>query len=242
MYDKEVGYFKSFDQTRIYYEMRGKGFPLVFLYGVGASINHWYAQVKHFSSSFQTVVFDYRSHHKSDISKNLDHLSIECLAKDLHGLLSHLNITRASFFGHSMGAQVLAAAYKMDPNAFEKLIFINSFISNPSNNVVNLRMIKQLFYVMDKVKDKWPNTLNYIWRKVSIHPAFMYVSGLCGGFNIQLTPYKDVEIYGRGVEILDIESFLVMFENMMNYDGQSLLCQIRCPTMVIAGERDSITP
>ena len=239
---KNTGYFKSFDGTRIYYETRGRGEPLIFLYGVGASINHWNTQVKYFSDSFQTIVFDYRAHHKSDIPRNLDNLSIEDMATDLHQLIRHLDITKASFFGHSLGAQVLVAAYKVNPEVFEKLIFINGFISNPIKGRVNLYLARQLLRTLFSAQKRLPNTLDYVWEKIFTNPLFVYVSALCGGFNSQLTSLKDIEIYGRGVGALDTQSFLILFENMMNYDGKFALREVSCPTLVIAGQKDSMTP
>ena len=47
----ETGYFESFDGTKIYYETRGKGKPLVFVYGIGCLFNHWAHQVKYFSKN-----------------------------------------------------------------------------------------------------------------------------------------------------------------------------------------------
>ena len=249
MYDKKVGYFESFDGTRIYYETRGKGPPLIFLYGIGASINHWHKQIRYFSSSFQTIVFDYRAHHKSDIPDNLSHLAIEDLAQDLLCLLRHLGIDEACYFGHSMGSQVLIAAYKLHPEAFDKLIFVNSFVADSAKNSIQIHLLKQFLHAISITQEKLPKALHLLWEKVFVNPFFIYtnplfihMSNFLGGFNLQLASYKDIEIYIRGVEILDTKSFLIIFENMLNYNDQSTLCRIQSPTMVIAGEKDNMTP
>src|SRR6185369_13827208 len=88
--EKTTGTFKSFDGTRIYYEVRGHGKPIIMAYGIGCLINHWRHQIKTFSTDYQTIVFDYRAHHKSEIPESREQLTIDALAQDIHALASHL--------------------------------------------------------------------------------------------------------------------------------------------------------
>ena len=242
MIRKTTGYFKSFDGTRIYYETKGEGPPLVFVYGIGCLMNHWRPQIKYFSESFQTIILDYRAHHKSDIPKDPHSLSIDSLAKDLHELMRHLEITKASFWGHSFGVQILTAAYKMNPEIFENLIFINGFVINPIEGMFGNNLADKAFRIIKTTHKMLPDTLSYIWKKSINNPIPMYLSAIVGGFNLQLTHLKDIEIYARGIASIDIQSFLCLFEDMMNYNGEDMLSEIHCPTLIMAGEKDSVTP
>ena len=56
--EKQTGYFSSFDGTKIYYESRGAGEPIIFVYGIACLINHWHHQLSYFSESYQTITFD----------------------------------------------------------------------------------------------------------------------------------------------------------------------------------------
>src|SRR6185437_5597609 len=94
---KKTGFFKSFDGTRLYYEVRGNGRPIVFAYGIGCLINHWQHQIKTLSGPYQTIVFDYRGHHKSELPVDREKMSIDSIARDLHALMDHLEIEQASF-------------------------------------------------------------------------------------------------------------------------------------------------
>src|ERR1700761_2449896 len=93
---KATGTFKSYDGTEIYYEIRGKGKPLILNYGIGCLINHWRPQIRYFSESYQVIVYDYRGHHNSEIPKDMSEMSIDALAKDLKALMAHLQIEKAS--------------------------------------------------------------------------------------------------------------------------------------------------
>lgn len=239
---KKTGYFKSFDKTPIYYEVRGEGPPLVFVYGIGCLMNHWSHQVKYFSKSFETITLDYRAHHKSETPKDLQNLSINSLAQDIHELTHHLGITKASFWGHSFGTQVLTAAYPINPEVFEKLIFINGFVTDPVKNLFGNDWVYKAFQAVRSTNKVLPDTLGYIWKKAANNPLSMYLSTIAGGFNIQLTHFRDIEIYARGMASIEVQSFLHLFEEMMKYNGTPVLSQIRCPTLIIAGQKDHVIP
>jgi len=74
---KTTGTFESFDGTKIYYEVRGQGRPIVLCYGLACLINHWTHQIKAFSMDYQTIVFDYRGHHNSDTPVKRENLTID---------------------------------------------------------------------------------------------------------------------------------------------------------------------
>lgn len=242
MYNKQTGSFKSFDGTKIYYEIRGQGKPLVFCYGIGCLINHWRPQIKYFSEKYQTIAFDYRAHHKSEVPKNRSHLSIDALARDALLLLEHLNIESASFWGHSFGAQVVLRAYDIKPSVFHNIVLVNGFARDPIASMFGNGVASLIFNFLKQGFDLAPSTITYLWRVAVNNPISVHLSALLGGFNLSLTQLKDVEIYLRGVAAVDLQSFLALFENMMAFDGRPVFDRIDCPTLIIAGKNDSITP
>ena len=212
------------------------------MYGIGCVMNHWAPQIKYFSQSFQTITMDYRGHHKSAPPEDPSQLSIACLVKDLQILLQHLDIPKASFWGHSFGAQVLTAAYEKQPEAFENIIFVNGFVKNPIQGMFGSQWPHKIFHRIRSAHEVFPDTFGYLWKKIINQRISIYLSSLLGGFNLQLTHLKDIEIYIRGVASVDLECFLALFEDMMHYDGSHVLNQIECPALIIAGEKDSVTP
>ena len=132
---KSTGTFKSFDGTKIYYEIRGEGDPIVLNYGIGCLMNHWRPQVRHFAQSYQVITWDYRAHHDSAIPKDRANLNLDALAEDLKCLLDHLQLEQASLWGHSFGAQMLARFYDLYPERARNLVFVNGFVENPMNGM-----------------------------------------------------------------------------------------------------------
>ena len=239
---KRTGQFESFDGTQIYYEVRGKGKPLVFCYGIGCLFNHWRHQVHHFSRSHTTILFDYRAHHKSELPKDLSTLTIEALAKDIDRLCKHLQITSASFIGHSFGAQVVAKTFDLFPEYFNNIVFINGFVSNPLHKMFGGDMSAKVFDSIRRGHELLPEALAFAFKKAVTNPVAIPLAAMAGGFNLSLTSFKDIEVYSKGLSSLDFNAFLTLFDAMMKYDGTDVLPRIKVPTLIIGGKKDSVTP
>ncbi|MEY4617387.1 MAG: alpha/beta fold family hydrolase [Pseudomonadota bacterium] len=240
--EKKIGYFESFDGQQIYFESRGKGEPIVFVYGIACLINHWHHQIDYFSRSARTLVIDLRGHHKTAKPHSLDSLTIEHIGKDLKFLLQSLRINKAHFVGHSFGAQVLLSAYQSNPEMFKSLTLINGFASNPVSDMFGLGVVDKLYhFIRNSYRDN-PVMWKTLWKLGVDSPLAVPFTSLAGGFNLKLTSLKDIQVYAKGVSNMDLDVFLKLFEELMNYDGSAILKTIECPTLVISGENDKVTP
>lgn len=239
---KKSGYIKSFDGTPIYYELRGSGPPLVFVYGIACLMNHWHHQVSYFSKNFTTISFDLRGHHKSASSVFPQSLNIDSLAQDLIELLRQLEISSAHFLGHSFGVPVLLKAYEKNPEIFKSMVFINGFAKNPIKNMFGMDVIEPFFYFVKSQFEKSPDLWSQLWRVLIHNPISMRLAALAGGFNLRVTHFKDIEVYTRGVAQMDLNIFLPLFEELMRFDGDQILSTIKVPVLIMSGENDNITP
>ena len=239
---KRTGTFPSYDGTPIYYEVRGSGRPIFLCYGLACLMNHWTHQVKHFSSRYQTILFDYRGHHRSPPPVNREQLTLDALCLDVKSLADHLEIKSASFWGHSLGVQLLLRLYDMHPELVANMVFINGFATNPIKGMFGNDSITALFDVFKEGYKFMPKTFSHLWSWSVEHPLSIPLSGLAGGFNTRLTGLKDIEVYARGVAAMDLDVFLTLFEQMMKYDGSPVLDRIKAPVLIVSGNRDGVTP
>jgi 3-oxoadipate enol-lactonase len=105
--------------VNLYYEIHGRGDPLMMIQGWGIDITGWETIVEPLSKMFQVVVFDNRGTGRSEATPG--DYTIHQLADDAAALLDHLKIENAHVLGWSMGgmiAQELALAY---PNKVDRL-------------------------------------------------------------------------------------------------------------------------
>lgn len=240
--EKKTGTFTAIDGTPIYYEVRGRGEPIVFIYGIACLMNHWHNQVEHFSKTHQVILFDIRGHHKSVPVNNINNFSFEHLAFDIKSLLNHLGVEKAHFAGHSFGVPYMIKAYEQFPEIFSSLTFINGFARNPLKKLFGLEFVEPLFNFLREQHRKSPDLWNTLWRGMVDNPVAFQVAALAGGFNIRLTHFKDIEMYGRGVSRLELLYFFELFSQLLQFDGMSVLPNIHVPTLIIAGDQDSLTP
>lgn len=239
---KRTGTFNSFDGTPIYYEVRGEGPPVFLCYGLACLMNHWTHQVKYFSKDYQTILFDYRGHHNSPAPENRENLTLDAICRDIKALADHLGIEKASFWGHSYGVQILLRFYDMYPTAVSNMVFINGFASNPIKGMFGVDAVSTAFRLFKRGYQTLPETIGTLWRSAVTSAWAIPLSSLAGGFNLSLTSLRDIEVYARGVAAMDIDIFITLFEQMMNYDARPVLDRVECPVLIISGNKDGVTP
>lgn len=83
----------------LYYEITGKGTPIIFLHGFTCDHRNWDPQVKYFSKKYKVVTYDARGHGQSSMPDTIPY----SYAEDLTALLDYLKIEKAVVVGHSMG-------------------------------------------------------------------------------------------------------------------------------------------
>lgn len=240
--EKTTGTFKALDGTPIYYEVRGQGEPIVFIYGIACLMNHWHYQVEHFSKTNKVILFDIRGHHKSTPVANINNMTFDHLAEDLNGLLAHLEIEKAHMVGHSFGVPYLIKAYEKFPEIFKSVTFINGFARNPLKKLFGVEFVEPLFNFLRDQHRKSPDLWTALWRGMIDNPIAFQLAALAGGFNLRLTQFKDIEMYGRGVSRLELPLFFELFEQLLQFDGNNILPTITCPALILAGDKDMLTP
>jgi pimeloyl-ACP methyl ester carboxylesterase len=239
---KESGTFKSFDGTEIYYESRGEGTPIVLIYGIACQMNHWHHQMVYFSQRHRVITLDIRGHHKSQTPLAKGSLTIGAVAKDVVALMDHLKVPAAHLAGHSFGVPILIELNALSPERVLSNSFVNGFAKNPIKGMFGLNLAEPLYQFIKQQHDKAPELISEIWKVAVNNPVSMFFMALAGGFNFHLTQLKDMEIYTKGVSLISLDVFLPMFEDLMNFNGTSLLKKISAPTLILSGEKDAVTP
>jgi len=97
------GQYASVNGLKMYYEIHGKGQPLVLIHGGGSTISTSFSRILPlFAQTRQVIAVELQAHgHTSDRDMPL---RFEQDADDVAALLQQLHIAKASFLGFSNGA------------------------------------------------------------------------------------------------------------------------------------------
>lgn len=113
--------YAAVNGLKMYYEIHGKGSPLVLIHGGGSTIQTTFGRVLHsFAKKHQVIAVELQAHgHTADIDRPL---SFEQDAADVAELLKQLHITRADIFGFSNGASTTLEIAIRYPELVNKII------------------------------------------------------------------------------------------------------------------------
>ncbi|HLZ15466.1 MAG TPA: alpha/beta hydrolase [Cyclobacteriaceae bacterium] len=99
--NEKTGAYVSIRGIKMYYEIYGKGEPLLFIHGNGGSMKSFRYQLPYFSKYFRVIMADSRAQGRS--VDESDSLTYEMMADDFNALLDHLKIDSCYVVGWSDG-------------------------------------------------------------------------------------------------------------------------------------------
>src|SRR5688572_27602628 len=109
---------------KLYYEVYGKGKPIVLLHGSYMSIPlNWSHIIPLLAKDRKVIVTELQGHGRTrDITREL---SYEGMADDVSGLLRHLEIDRADILGYSMGGGIAFQVAVRHPEQVRRLVVLS---------------------------------------------------------------------------------------------------------------------
>lgn len=210
----------------MYYEVYGKGKPLVLISGYTCDHNFWEDMLEELTSTFQVLIFDNRAiGYTKDDNKPF---TIQTMAKDTINLIEHLGLIKPIIIGQSMGgaiAQTIAAEFS---DKIGRLIILNSVekfnlvTKLALKNILDLRKAGIDFDLLIEAALPWVHSSEYLSVPKHIN-AFKEAI-------INNPAPQSIEDQAR--QLLAIEDF----------DSRLWSKKINTPALVVAATEDLITP
>lgn len=208
----------------MYYEVHGKGEPIVFIGGFSSDLSIWRFIVAHFEKDFQVILFDNRGAGQTDAPAGA--YSIKEMTDDVVCLCSKLGIDRAHFVAHSMGGFILQTLAFHYPSLVKSAIISNSTFAIHTNFhnylAAQLELLKAGAPLKSIIKASCCWVFSY---------KFLSKPGVLDEL-IQLTldtPYP-----------FTIQGYEGQYAALVHFDSRNWVNQIKVPTLVLASDQDLV--
>ena len=175
-----AGHYTNAGDAKIYYEVYGKGKPLVILHGgIAGSTYEMRQLIDDFSKYYQVIAISTRGHGKSELGTKPH--TYEQKAKDVVAVLNEVTKDSVTVFGFSDGGYTGYYLASLFPQKVKQMVVIGAAETHPGDYKINLKVAD----MMQLDKAYWeqqlqlmpePNRLQEMFDKVSDATAKMLVS------------------------------------------------------------------
>ena len=216
------------NDINIYYEIHGKGEPLLMIMGLNNYSGHWTTTLPPFAKEYRAIIFDNRGTGRTD--KPETPYTMNMMAADAKGVLDAVGVDKANVFGVSMGGMIAQEFALNYPDSVINLILgctscgrqhgipptseSIAFLMNPERAKLSLeqraRQTAPWLWTQEYI-DKHPEAVDRYVAITAKYPTPLH------GLNGQMQAVAGADTYER-------------------------LPQIKAPTLVIAGDADRLIP
>jgi pimeloyl-ACP methyl ester carboxylesterase len=146
--NEKVGRYAKIRGFNMYYEIYGKGEPLLFIHGNGGSMSSFHYQLPYFAKHFKVIMADSRAQGKS--ADNSDSLSYEIMADDFNALLDYLKIDSCYVVGWSDGGINALLLAMRHPKKVKKLVSTGANLW-PDTTAIDPFLYKMVSHMKDSL-------------------------------------------------------------------------------------------
>ena len=208
----------------LFYDIQGTGEPLLLIAGFDCDSSYWSAVMPALVNKYQVIRFDNRGVGQSSAPDCP--YSIKQMADDAAALLNYLGIT-IHVAGHSMGGQIAQELALAHPEKVKTLTLLSSWASGNAK-----------FYSLIEMFGDLPKNLDgKIYQKVLL--PWMFTEEF----------YSKTEAIEQIINFIEEYPFLPTSHGLyrqsraiLKSDTSKHITNISCPTLVVVGKEDIVTP
>jgi pimeloyl-ACP methyl ester carboxylesterase len=204
----------------IFFKKYGKGKPVIFIHGFCETHEIWNGFAEAFSEHNEIFVIDLPGFGASPLPPTP--FSVADIAGRVLKWMDEENILRPIVIGHSLGGYVALAMAGIDPTRISGLVLFHSTIFEDS----------------DERKANRMKVIDFV-NKHGVNPFIdTFVPGLF--YNKQHTAISLADKIARKTPLATLVAYTLAMRNRPSY--VDVFKQLKIPTLVLGGERDSIIP
>jgi pimeloyl-ACP methyl ester carboxylesterase len=191
-----------------------------------------YARVAH---------WHYRGHGRSAPPADPQRIDITAHADDLMAVRVYLGEPPCVLVGHSMGCQVALECYRRFPDRVKGLVLVCGSFGNVTSTFHGVPILEMVLPKLLDLAEKSPAVLRAIWSRIPPEMA-LKIALRAGEIDPEKVRAEDMLPYLRHMTHVDFPMFLRMLRAAGEHSAESFLGEVKVPTLVVAGEKDTFTP
>lgn len=217
-----TGYALS-NGAKLYFEATGEGAALVFIHAGVSDHRMWDPQVEAFASRFRVIRYDLRGFGTSTMLEEPF-----SLRDDLLAVLKHLEVSKATLVGCSMGGATAIDFALEHPEMVTGLVPVGAGVSGFDDwSAESVEMFKRMMELVQKDDARSAFELS----------ARYWIDGPSRDASRVDSTYRDLalQLYKENFSL----EFFKRAETILDPPAIQRLGEIKCPTMVVIGDSDA---
>jgi pimeloyl-ACP methyl ester carboxylesterase len=210
---------------KIAYDVRGSGPPLVLIMGYRLSSLAWsFDFIEALAARFTVVLFDNRGTGTSD--KPTFGYEISNMARDVGGLLDHLEIARTNVLGYSMGGAIAQEFVRQFPDRVLGLVLCATMCGGPRAIYASPPVVR----VMRELDGLKPEEIaRRIWE-VTYSPGYLETHRELAEDQMRREIAAPTPLHAADLQ----------YQALAEFDCSKALPNIKAPTLVLTGDLDRL--
>ncbi len=210
----------------MYYEIYGKGEPLVLVSGFSADHLQWGLTLEHLTPYYQVILCDNRGIGRTDVPEGP--YSIEQMAQDIADLCAKLNISNAHFVGNSMGGYLVQMLAYRHASLVKSLVISNSGLGTHTCFHTYLDAQLALLKANAPKAELIKASCAWVFSPYFLSQPYQLEGLIQFGLN---NPYP-----------FTIKGYEGQYAALNTFNSQEWISEIKVPTLVIGADQDLVLP
>lgn len=218
--------YATVNNLKMYYEIEGKGDPLILIQGYTSDLTNWDFVRKELSRHFQLLLFDNRGAGRTECPDSL--FTIDQMALDTMELSRYLKLKNPHILGHSMGGMIAQRIAHQFSREIGKMIISQTRIKLTASSIALMNVHLELRE--SGLSSKWLTKIMMPWL---LSNAFLANSSLCDQFIQRKEELKyPISLKGHKGQLHALKHF----------DSSDWYQKIRTKILILCGEEDLLCP
>jgi len=231
------------DGESLRYTVHGAGeVPILVHNGLVSSVGHWRFLVRHFADRRAVITWDYRGHGGAAAPRDLATCCIDRFADDGHAVLHAAGMAPALVTGLSFGVQVALEHYRRHPGDVRALILICGTYGHPLDRLSTSAVVRKAMAEAARAFGRSGRLGQALLAPSARTPLGRELAYLTGGAHRALCPREVLDDLFAHVAGMDPRVIGAVVASYFEHTAEDLLPRIAVPTLIIAGDRDQLTP